>query len=336
MIFLTLLTHIYKIYTVMGKRLEKVKETIHNDMPKTRKGKILGIVFAVVTPITLGVGAGIIFSKFFVAKTTDYSGLDANSLYINMDTVLAKYQDATKSNTPVEEALASYEIVNLAYHNYAQYENSKSTTIGSAVAAIVDQSIRGCSIREGDKYFEESLSKSNMVGVASRMYQNPDDNIELHIGNPIDATTATWGNEHYEYTYEEFTEEFGKTPSTPLIYIVSKKTVIADSDTIEKNDDGYVISMSLNPKKSVINYVKQMKSISNLYDYPAFTEVNLTFHISNDLVIKRMDINESYYALKEANLGADTTANVKVYYEVDGDFKIPTLDEAIEYPEEVK
>ena len=317
----------------MGKKLKKVKEAIKNDMPKTRKGKILGITFGVITPIALGAVAGIVISKFFVAKTVDYSDVDANSLYINMDNVLAKYEACKADGTPYEEGLTSYELVNLAYYNYANMENSRSFTIGTANAAIVEQSIRGCSIREGNKFFEESLSKSNMVGVAARMYQKEDGSVDLHRGEVQNATTATWGNEHYEYTNEEFIGDFGKTPSTPLIYIVSKKTVIKESDKVEKNSDGYHISMSLNTKKAVINYVKQMKSISNLADYPAFSSLDISFDIDNDLMIKEMHVNESYYALKEANLGADTSGDVTVYYEVNGGFKIPSLNEAITYPE---
>lgn len=317
----------------MGKKLKKVKEAIKNDMPKTRKGKILGITFGVITPIALGAVAGIVISKFFVAKTVDYSDVDANSLYINMDNVLAKYEACKADGTPYEEGLTSYELVNLAYYNYANMENSRSFTIGTANAAIVEQSIRGCSIREGNKFFEESLSKSNMVGVAARMYQKEDGSVDLHRGEVQNATSATWGNEHYEYTNEEFIGDFGKTPSTPLIYIVSKKTVIKESDKVEKNSDGYHISMSLNTKKAVINYVKQMKSISNLADYPAFNSLNISFDIDNDLMIKEMHVNESYYALKEANLGADTSGDVTVYYEVNGGFKIPSLNEAVTYPE---
>ena len=317
----------------MGKRLKKVKQAVKNEMPKTRKGLIFGLIFGVATPITLGVVGGVVYTKFFMAKTVDYSDVNADSLYINMDNLLAKYEDVKKAGTPYDEALTSYELVNIAYHNYTTYENSRSFTIGSAVAAIVDQSIRGCSIREGDKFFEESLSKSNMVGVAARMYQKEDGSVDLHRGEVLDATTASWGNEHYEYTNEEFTGDFGKTPSTPLIYIVSKKTVTKDTDTVTKTSDGYHIEMKLNTKKAVINYVKQMKSISNLADYPAFSNIDISFDISNDLIIKQMHVNESYYALKEANLGADTSGDVTVYYEVDGGFRIPSLEEAITYPE---
>ncbi|MCR4880252.1 MAG: hypothetical protein K5906_04790 [Bacilli bacterium] len=318
----------------MGKKLAKVKNQIKQDLPKTRKGKIFGIIFAIISPIALGVVGGVVYVKFFVAKTADYSNIDTDSLYINMETVLAKYADSQATGTPVEEALKSYEIVNLAYHNYEQHENSRSFTVGSAVAAIVNQGIRGCSIREGNEYFEESLSKSNMVGVAARMYQHENNTIELHRGEAIEVDQATWGDEHYEYTKEEFINDFGKTPSTSLIYIVSKKTVLANTDTVTKTDEGYTIKMSLNPVKSVVNYVKQMKSISNLYAEPAFDSVNLTFYIDNNLLINKLHIEESYYALKEANLGADTKANVNVYYAVDGGFKIPTLAEAITYPVE--
>ena len=75
----------------MGKKLTKVKNQIKEDLPKTRKGKIIGITLGVVTPIALGIVGGIVYAKFFVAKTVDYSDVDANSLYINMDNVLAKY-----------------------------------------------------------------------------------------------------------------------------------------------------------------------------------------------------------------------------------------------------
>ena len=318
----------------MKKQLQKVKDGIKNNLPKTRKGKIIGIIFAVITPISLGVVAGVVFAKFFVAKKADYSDLNASDLMINMDVVLQKYEDCVKSGTPIEEGMNSYEIVNLAYYNYSNHENSRSFTIGSANAAIVNQSIRGCTIREGNNYLEESISKSNMVALATRMYQKEDGSVDLHRGEAVDEVTASWGDSHYEYTHDEFINDFGKTPSTSLIYIISKKTMLSGTDSVQKTADGYSISMSLHPRKSVVNYVKQMKSISNLADYPAFDKIEISFNISNDLIIEKMHVNESYYALKEANLGADTSADVNVYYAVDGGFTIPSLSEPITYPSE--
>lgn len=43
------------------------------------------------------------------------------------------------------------------------------------------------------------------------MYQKEDGSVDLHRGEVVDATTAKWGNEHYEYTNEEFVNDFGKT-----------------------------------------------------------------------------------------------------------------------------
>ena len=51
-------------------------------------------------------------------------------------------------------------------------------------------------------------------------------------------------------------------------------------------------------------------------------------------MIKKMHINESYYARKTSVVGADTVGDVTVYYEVGGEYKIPTLNEQISYPEE--
>ena len=71
----------------MGKKLTNVKQTIKNEMPKTRKGLILGLTFGIATPIALGVVGGIVYTKFFMAKTVDYSDVNSDSLYINIDNV---------------------------------------------------------------------------------------------------------------------------------------------------------------------------------------------------------------------------------------------------------
>ena len=100
-----------------------------------------------------------------------------------------------------------------------------------------------------------------------------------------------------------------------------------------KVEDGYKVELELDNLYGVKNYVKQMKGISNLYQYPIFEYVHLTFELDSSLEIKFMHVKEKYYAKTSAVLGSDLEATMSIKFETDGDFKIPELNDVIEYPE---
>ena len=319
----------------MKKQLIKVKDTIKKELPKTKKGKILGIILGIGLPTLLGVAAGIVIGKFMINPTTDYGTVNESEITDNtFSKTLEKYAYA-KENEDVnyEDVLKPYEMINIAYHLYGEYEHTRSWTKGEVLAAIVTQSIRGCAIRDGNQYFEESLSKSSMVGVATRTYVKEDTSVDLYRGDIQSELKANWPDEHYEYTNEEYVNDFGKTPETPLIYIVSKKTVIANNSSVTKDGNNYIVKVSLDPVKSVLKYVRQMKTISNLYEYPSFTSVDLTATLDQNLLIKTLEVKESYSAKINAIIGSSSDASLTITYEVGGDYKIPQYNEDLIYPE---
>lgn len=312
----------------MGKRLETFKNTIK---PKTRLGLVLTIVFGVLTPVASGIAAGLIINKFFIGKRTDYSQYDnsdikgAGDISSLMDHYQSNNEDYTTTYQP-------WEIFNVSFSLFSSYEYSSSITIGNADAGIVQQSIRNASIRYQDRYFEESISKSPMVSLSNRTYLNADSSIYLYKGEAEKADVGKYKKEHYEFTKEEYTEAYGKTPDRPSIYIVNKKTVNKKECTTTKTSDGYTVYLSLKPETSVLDYIKQMKSISNLNDYPSFYYVNLTLNTDHNLLVKSMHIEEKYFAAM-GGVGTDITAKMDITYEVGKETAIPKVDENIVYPE---
>lgn len=306
---------------------QKMQEWYHS---KSKKSLILSAIFLFALPIAGGVVSGIVISKFFIGKTTDYTNIDANALVEKNTTKLTKYEDCIKNNTEFLEVLKPYEMVNIGYELFSKYEHSKSITIGNAVAAVVNQSIRASSFRNGNEYLEESISKSNFVSLAARTYLHEDTNLEFLDGSATSSNTASWPDEHYNFTTEEYADAFGKTPSTPLIYIVGKKTIISSGCSATKTDNGYRVELTLNPVNSVVNYVKQMKSLSKLADYPSFESVHTVFYLNNDLLVNKLEVEEKYYA-KTGGVGADITANLTIYYEVDEGITVPSLNTPVNY-----
>lgn len=315
------------------KNIELRKKGIKNWFHSHSKKQITAcLVFMIALPIGAGVGAGIVISKFFLSKSTDYSDINVNDLKEDVTGIMDQYKKAKDNGKEYSEVFKPYELVNIAYELYSQHDNSKSISVGRANAAIVDQSIRACSIKNGNEYMEESISKSSIVSLAARTYLHENSNIDFHDGDAKSSVEGEWPDTHYEYTSDEYADVFGKTPKSPLIYIVGKKTIKSAASKVEKTDSGYIVNLELNPIKSVVNYVKQMKNLSKLADYPSFDSVKATFTLDNDLLIKQLSVDESYYA-KTGAVGADITAHLDIYYEVDGDFAIPSLSQAVSYGE---
>lgn len=318
--------------------MEMNEKTTNNVNKKSRKGIILTIIFAVVTPTIGGIGAGIVINKFFIGKSTNYDSINSDDLVDNtVAQTLNKYQAIVDSGEEVDYGnyFKAYEIFTIGYDLFARAENNMSFTVGMTDAGIVQQTIRGSSIKNGNLYFEESISKSSMVSLANRTYVLENDSINLYRGEALDKSLSKYKPEHYEYTLEEYTEEFGKTPKSPLIYIVNKSTVLAKTSSVTKNEDGsYTVKTSLNPVTGVYNYVKQMKNISNLGDYPSFDYVNLTLTTDENLLVKKLHIDEGYYA-KMGAVGSDLTAKMDIAYYVNTDQKIPTINQLLAYPEEL-
>jgi hypothetical protein len=294
----------------------------HNSKKHKNKMSKSGIIATSIIS-TIAVCSGIILGVYFgqgYFETTNYN-YDALSLEDNIEKTMKKYE---RSNNDYSSFTPS-ELANIALYRYANYSNTSSVAIGSVKAAGIVQVVHSSNVKSGGAYFNESLSASSLVQVAKRFYQTGD-NVAIYNGSNLkDASIASWSeNDKEDLTTSDYEEKWGRTLARPLIYVISTKTIIDSTKTINDNGD-YVVSFNLDPVKSVVRYVKQMVSMSNLSKTPSFHTVNLSLTLSKDLMLKESNINETYSVYVFGNHESEASLTEK-FYTKDETIQIPDLN----------
>ena len=87
--------------------------------------------------------------------------------------------------------------------------------------------------------------------------------------------------------------------------------------------------MNLDKVTSVLRYVKQMVSISNLDRTPDFSKVSLSFNLDKDLNLKQMSTEEEYVVYVVGKNESKGKLTVDFYQDVAD--KIPGLDDQYPY-----
>ena len=300
------------------------------------------IIYSVIGAVAVGagIGAGLFLHSKLKPDVVVIVG-DADAYRPDVDAAMAKYESA-KSNGRFLTALTPDELTVVAYKLFAEKETSLAKGVGytdaNTLGLSVHQVILSTIYRVGDQYFEESLSQG-MVNLYDRMYE-ADGNTTMYWtknGNYADCTPET-------ITNEEYREKMGSNVSTGLRYIVSPQTCLYDSPTASgdpatnayENDEGkIVVELELNPEISVLDYVRQMKSISDLAAYPIFDYVHLTVTMDKNLNLERMVTHEAYYATTSSGVGSPLEGSITTVYSSDGTETIPSITDVITYPDEL-
>ena len=296
----------------------------HNAMKK--KPKISTIVITsivVVSAISAGLALGIYFGKAYYDTGKDYSVYQVTDYEDDNVALLEEY----KSGKAISE-FEPYQLVNIGIEQLRNEYSFESITHGNVDAALVQQSIFAHDVKKGDKYFTESLSYSSIVKCGVRFYQD-EEGITEYRGKDIKANgEATWLDENSErVTYEQHIDNWGKTLDRPVIYIISSKTVL--NSEVSETEDGYKVTMSLDPVTSVLRYVKQMSSISNLKKNPDFKYVNLTFTLDKGLNLIQETVEEKYTVYVVGT--NDSTGTLTIDYLRNTGKDLPGLDENYPY-----
>lgn len=111
-------------------------------------------------------------------------------------------------------------------------------------------------------------------------------------------------------TAEAYLEEVGCAATSPVDYIVSTKTVLSE-ETVSMTAGKNVFKITLSPTKSVSNYVKKMKYMSGLADYPKFNKIEITFTVDDDMNFLEYEVREEY----KVNYGITVTCQGEFKYE---------------------
>ncbi len=249
---------------------------------------------------------------------------------------LAKYEQV-KGKGSLETSLSPDEMILASYAKFGEEEHTWTQGVGiSKAAGLVDQMIQSTTVRDGERFFEESNSDSSMVHIYDRMYQ--------FGGN----TTTYWGekpdyanHKPVSYSNEEYTTLMGRTVSDPLIYNVSAASLVNDENPASKcpktgiypEGGGYRIEAELSPVYGTIRYKCQMATISDLASKPVFDYCHITVTVDGELNLIKMVTHESYYAaVKAGGMSVGSTAIgtlTTVYHHQAPDFGFPDVGGAV-------
>ncbi|HBE99270.1 MAG TPA: hypothetical protein DDW18_04520 [Firmicutes bacterium] len=299
--------------------------------------------------LALGIGAGFVLGTVFNAGGIgDYNNVNASLYAVDYDELIKKYYsvkslDYSKEFTPCEMANLS---LGLMYKSDSWKAQGYGKTSFNVFGVSGDQQIRSTFMKVGDEYFEESLSKSDLVQAAWRMYEKYDSGDNSVVKRyPGKVSKDVYDSHFNEAEMVEYSREDYKTLSgryldgVPCIYLISDKCLSKDDQEVtsniptkvEKTSSGYTIEIELDPKITVKNYVVQMQATADLAGPPSFKFVHLTFKTDAKLNLISMSNYEKYYAKTSSGAGSNMTAKITTYFETNGDFSIPRIDEQTKY-----
>ena len=284
------------------------------------------IVYGIIVGCALSVGvAGGVIYKRMSGEEVDYGDFDANALELDAAQTLASYEKYNGYNP--QEKFTPAELITIGLEKYRRCEYSYSVGLGVA-ETVVDQSIRNFQIRNGDDYFEESISKSDMVKLADRVTQHGQDgDIVIYRGEAKTDEVGSYPLEGKTYDQQSYIDYLGKTLNQMFIYIISNVTVI--DGNVEKTSDGYNINVELSPDYATFHYKYQMLNISGLDELPVFNYVKLHYTFDKDMMLKTLSVDEEY----KAKMGIKVNIKNKIDYKYfpNQKMEIPKLDKPIDY-----
>lgn len=284
--------------------------------------------------LLIGAGAGVVYKRVVLEPEQNIVGFnpdickpDGEKLINDIESV-GDFKSAVNKFEPVD-------IANYATEKYKTYENSVSFCFGTA-ETVVSQQIRNAQIKNGDQYFEEAISKSSMVGIGKRMYQQGLDGT-LHLYNEKgagdvaidgDYVHTAFNSSPQDMTPEEYKVLFGRTIPDMFIYCVHQITVI-DGSVETLANGGYKVKLELDPIMGGYNYRFQMQTISGLDSLPTFEYIKLTYTLDSTLNLKHITCDEKY----KATMGMTVDiANILEYDFFPNQYwKIPELNEDVSY-----
>ena len=186
----------------------------------------------------------------------------------------------------------------LAEYN-ATLANSFKAIGSGLVETIATQSIYSEKLFDGNAYTFSSIS-AGLLTVADCSYmEKGSESVSSHKGNNVTSTSAEWTGAVTNYSKQDYKDIAGNTPDVLKPYIVTSKTILVNrSEDISfenyNEKQVYKFSFQLDPVKSVLNYVKQVRLTSGLSGYPTFDDVTYTVLMDENWNFVRTEVVENY------------------------------------------
>lgn len=166
---------------------------------------------------------------------------------------------------------------------------------------VSPQDFWGYRYRDGDKGYFSYNSTGIMSVIKETRFNFSGGKLECY-----DGVSKKKANK----TSEEYLEEVGCAATSPVDYVVSTKTVLSE-EVVLLSSGRNTFKITLSPTKSVSNYVKKMKYMSGLADYPKFNKIEITFTVDDQMNFLEFEVREEY----KVNYGITVTCQGEFKYE---------------------
>lgn len=295
-----------------------MKKSAQKDKPKKTKKQLAFQIVLIVVIAVAGVASGFYCGNLYLStkhKKVDYSKFSEKDLLPNFKEVLERNSGKSLSEvSPVDAfVIAQYKLEN-SEHFIATSNDSLTHNYGKQNVYTYKHKLNGVILTK-------EITTSKMISLAKK-FKVEDGKVYLYNGDPTSSTEASWLDNFSTYTPEEFKNVVGLNAYTAVPYIVSEKTVssedknafVAGSGT-RLNNGGFRFTLSLDTSSSVINYVKKIKYMSGLSDYPTFSTLNLTFDIDKDFNFINITTSEVYSFKYMGGIFVTCSGNISTNYD---------------------
>lgn len=292
---------------------------------KAKPKSQIGIMLLMLAAVGSGILIGMLYVSLFL-KGLDYSNFTEEGLRDKESEIFSKYGSADIASLSGVNAFIVAE-QKVAAKNIVSMDAS-----GNINAMGVKQNIYTKKYRNGNSYFVENISKGQVIlgvdtNIAERNYYDlSSDLVKIYKGSNIQQTSATFNDLKEQMSLSQWKEKNGTTPLNFQPYIVSSKTIESATNptacTLEGGKRGYYIKMSLKATSAFL-YVKQIKNLSGLGDYPNFNYINIEVYLNSDGTFNKIVCSEKYTVKKMGmNVGTTSVMTYTFNYEAK---EIPTI-----------
>lgn len=286
-------------------------ELVKERMAISRKRTIINFILVIIIGIGSGIFLGSWYSYAILSNPIDYSQFSEEALRDDLNDIFKSVlniknpTEADKQNwvstakskgfTPKNLTIAENFL--LAEYNLQQASTFSAIGTGRVNTMGTNQSIYSAKYFDGNTYMFESISKG-IINVANCIVMDKGSNTATSIkGKNITETSADWNGSKTIMTTIECKETNGNTPDVVVPYIISSKTILDGGSIVEEVVEGkkyYICTFALDPIKSVLNYIKQVKQTSGLSDYPSFDNIAVTMKLDENWNLVEFNTNENY------------------------------------------
>ncbi len=285
-------------------------QSVQPDKVVTKKRKVISVAFKLLLCLLMmgcGTAGGFVVGDLIIGKfdTFDPSGYSA-SAYKEKDSDIAKWKAMDISKlTPTQVFVVAEAKINEC-ENYCIYtkgydgeEKGTVTTLG------MKQDLYGYRYRKGTKGYFDYFS-TGLANVAKKTEFTFGENKFYSYEGSLNGDNVTWTLNKPESgqdfrTDKEYEEMTGLKAESPIDYIVSRKTVINETNN-GKVGELYSFTINLNSTTGVLNYVKKMNYMSG-FGYPKFSSIELRFEVDESMNFHNIYINESYKVIGMSAVG---------------------------------